>query len=57
MMFGKSSSILRIILMYEEKAKEAERPKGVAPRRSLGKRLAKGCSRRAGACSCHAGAC
>ncbi|EDQ88939.1 uncharacterized protein MONBRDRAFT_37177 [Monosiga brevicollis MX1] len=35
MMFGKSNSILRIILMYEEKNKEKEKPKGVAPRRSL----------------------
>merc|ERR1712000_95650 len=35
MMLGKKSSILRIILMFEEKNKEAEKPKGRPPRRSL----------------------
>ncbi|XP_020916259.1 allograft inflammatory factor 1 [Exaiptasia diaphana] len=35
MMLGKKSSILKLILMFEEKKKEKERPKGVAPKRDL----------------------
>eukprot|EP00049_Salpingoeca_infusionum_P026515 m.26137 g.26137 ORF g.26137 m.26137 type:complete len:154 (+) comp8797_c0_seq1:441-902(+) len=35
MMLGKKSSILRLILMFEDKGKEKETPKGPPPRRSL----------------------
>jgi len=35
MMLGKKNSILKIILMFEEKKKEKERPKGPAPKRDL----------------------
>ncbi|XP_078605026.1 allograft inflammatory factor 1-like isoform X1 [Branchiostoma floridae x Branchiostoma japonicum] len=35
MMLGSKSSVLKLILMFEEKKKEKERPKGVAPKRDL----------------------
>ncbi|XP_019619408.1 PREDICTED: allograft inflammatory factor 1-like isoform X2 [Branchiostoma belcheri] len=35
MMLGSKSSVLKLILMFEEKRKEKERPKGVAPKRDL----------------------
>ncbi|KAK3097517.1 hypothetical protein FSP39_010397, partial [Pinctada imbricata] len=35
MMLGKKSSVLKLILMFEEKKKEKEKPKGVAPKKSL----------------------
>lgn len=35
MMFGKKNSILKIILMFESKAKEQEKPKGIPPKRDL----------------------
>ncbi|XP_062515612.1 allograft inflammatory factor 1-like [Corticium candelabrum] len=35
MMLGKRSSILKLILMFEEKKKEKERPKGLPPKRDL----------------------
>lgn len=36
MMLGKKSSVLKLILMFEEKRKEKERPQGIPPKRSLG---------------------
>ncbi|XP_031560362.1 allograft inflammatory factor 1-like isoform X1 [Actinia tenebrosa] len=35
MMLGKKSSVLKLILLFEEKKKEKEKPKGVAPKRDL----------------------
>lgn len=35
MMIGPKTSVLKLILMFEEKKKEKERPKGVAPKRDL----------------------
>ncbi|KAI6658091.1 Allograft inflammatory factor 1 [Oopsacas minuta] len=35
MMLGKKNSILKIILMFEEKKKEKELPKGLPPKRAL----------------------
>jgi allograft inflammatory factor 1 len=35
MMLGKRSSILKLILMFEEKKKEKELPKGLPPKRDL----------------------
>ncbi|XP_029179359.1 allograft inflammatory factor 1-like [Acropora muricata] len=35
MMLGKKSSVLKLILMFEEKKKGKEKPKGVAPKRDL----------------------
>mmetsp|Transcript_55749 Transcript_55749/g.90842 ORF Transcript_55749/g.90842 Transcript_55749/m.90842 type:complete len:150 (+) Transcript_55749:67-516(+) len=35
MMLGKKSSVLKLILMFEEKKKEKLRPQGVAPKRDL----------------------
>ncbi|XP_065067827.1 allograft inflammatory factor 1-like [Rhopilema esculentum] len=35
MMLGKKSSVLKLILMFEEKKKGKERPKGPAPKRDL----------------------
>jgi len=35
MMLGKKNSILKLILMFEEKKKEKERPKGPPPKRDL----------------------
>jgi len=35
MMLGKKSSVLKIILMFEEKRKEKEKPTGPPPKRSL----------------------
>ncbi|XP_065917444.1 allograft inflammatory factor 1-like [Dysidea avara] len=35
MMLGKKSSILKLILMFEEKNKEKEIPKGLPPKRTL----------------------
>ncbi|XP_068692083.1 allograft inflammatory factor 1-like [Montipora capricornis] len=35
MMLGKKSSVLKLILMFEEKKKEKQKPKGVAPKRDL----------------------
>ncbi|XP_029441776.1 allograft inflammatory factor 1 isoform X2 [Rhinatrema bivittatum] len=35
MMLGKRSAILKIILMYEEKAKEEERPAGPPPKKGI----------------------
>ncbi|XP_003387413.1 PREDICTED: allograft inflammatory factor 1-like [Amphimedon queenslandica] len=35
MMLGKKNSILKLILKFEEMKKEKERPKGVAPKKSL----------------------
>ncbi|CAH3037413.1 unnamed protein product, partial [Pocillopora meandrina] len=35
MMLGKKSSVLKLILMFEEKKKEKAKPKGVAPKRDL----------------------
>ncbi|XP_066295422.1 allograft inflammatory factor 1-like isoform X1 [Branchiostoma lanceolatum] len=35
MMLGSKSSVLKLILMFEEKKKEKERPKGIPPKRDL----------------------
>jgi len=35
MMLGKKSSVLKLILMFEEKKKEKSKPTGVAPKRDL----------------------
>lgn len=35
MMLGKRSTILKLILMFEEKSKEKEIPKGIPPKRTL----------------------
>lgn len=35
MMLGKKSSVLKLILMFEEKKKEKAKPTGVAPKRDL----------------------
>ncbi|KAH3725354.1 hypothetical protein DPMN_051188 [Dreissena polymorpha] len=35
MMIGPKSSILKLILMFEQKGKEKEKPTGVAPKRNL----------------------
>ncbi|WAR06940.1 AIF1-like protein [Mya arenaria] len=35
MMVGSKSSVLKLILLFEQKAKEQERPTGVAPKRDL----------------------
>ncbi|XP_071802568.1 allograft inflammatory factor 1-like [Asterias amurensis] len=35
MMLGKKNSVLKIILMFEEKRKEKEKPAGIPPKKSL----------------------
>eukprot|EP00731_Ephydatia_muelleri_P034798 Em0077g11a len=35
MMLGKKSSVLKLILMFEEKKKEKDRPKGPPPKKTL----------------------
>jgi allograft inflammatory factor 1 len=35
MMLGKKSSILKLILMFEEKKKEKEAPKGLPPKKTF----------------------
>lgn len=41
MMLGKKSSVLKLILMFEEKSKQPDKPEGVAPKRTLEEMLNK----------------